>query len=207
MIIHKSKIYTITANGDVAHKIDSKSSRQMKFYPERDIAAIAGEIDEPAAWQILYDIASQLQNFCKPPICPEHIFIDGIGFVLSEWSESTDKRFIAPEGYEPVWALAATVFYVFLGCHVFQGQGGKGQTKTTPIPTLRRELPELSKLIALCLNFDAKKRPTLHEIAETASQNIERCKKMQSEFPPLKQAETESLSPDDIDRFWPEEMI
>lgn len=207
MIIHKGKKYTITAEGNVAFKSDGKSSKKMKNFPERDINPIAGEIDEITAWIILRDIATQLSEFSTTPVIPEHIFIDGNSFKLSEWSGSTDKRFIAPEGYDPVWALGATVFYTFLGCYVFQGLGGEGQTLMTPIPTLRRDLPELSRLIVTCLNFSPQQRPSLQEIIGTASINIERCKSIQSEFPPLKMADTHAEQIYDIDSYWPEEMI
>lgn len=208
MTIHTGDTYTITSDGATAIKSDGKTSRKMKYHPERDISAIAGEIDESDAWRILHDVATQLCGGCRTPVCPEHILIDGDGFVLSEWSGSRDGRFTAPEGYEPVWALGATAFQVFLGCHVFQGLGGKGQTRTAPVPTLRRELPELSNLIARCLDFDPKRRPSMGDVVKTASENLERCIRNKSEFPPLKPSESMSMpaSADEIDRYWPEEM-
>lgn len=203
--IYKGKKYTITTDGINAEKSDGSNVRRMKYYPERDIAALAGEIDELTAWQILYDVANQAKD-SKTPICSEHIFIDGDRFTLSEWSESQDIKFTAPEGYSPVWALAATVFYTYLGCHVFQGLGGKGQTKTAPIPTLRRELPELSNLIVRCLNFNPDKRPDMTEIAGIAKENINRCKSQMSDFPPLKKISENIITADEIDTCWSEEM-
>lgn len=203
--IHKGKKYTITIDGITAEKSDNISIRRMKYYPERDISAIAGEIDELTAWRIMSDIAKQAKD-SMTLISPEHIFIDGDGFVLSEWSESEDEKFIAPEGYSPVWALASSVFYVYLGCHVFQGLGGKGQTKTAPIPTLRRELQELSNLIVRCLDFNPSKRPDLSEIARIADNNIKRCKAIQSDFPPLRKVSENIIIGDEIDSYWPEEM-
>lgn len=203
--IYKGKKYIITTDGLTAEKSDGSVTRSMKYYPERDITALAGEIDELTAWQIFHDVARQIKD-SKTPISPEHIFIDGGGFVLSEWSESFDERFIAPEGYSQVWALAATVFYTYLGCHVFQGLGGKGQTKTAPIPTLRRELPELSELIIRCLDFNPGKRPDMTEIAGIAEENINRCKSQLSDFPPLKKISENTITADEIDAYWPEEM-
>lgn len=203
--IHKGKKYVITTDGITAEKSDGSSTRRIKYYPERDIAALAGEIDELTAWQILHDVAKQCKDI-KTPISPEHILIDGDGFILSEWSESGDARFTAPEGYSPVWALAAMVFYTYLGCHVFQGLGGKGQTQTAPIPTLRRELPELSNLIIRCLDFNPSKRPGMTEIVKIAEDNIKRCKSQQSDFPPLKKFSESKITADEIDAYWPEEM-
>lgn len=205
MIIHKGDKYTISVSGNIAEKSDGKSIRKMKFFPQRDIATIAGEIDEMTAWRILHDVAVAASK-SETPISPNHIIMDGDGFVLSEWSESKDPKFNAPEGYDPVWALGATVFFVFLGCHVFQGLGGKGQTPTAPVPTLRRELPELSSLVGRCLDFSSKNRPSMKEIHAVSAENLERCGKMKSEFPPLKNNDNKIISADAIDACWPEEM-
>lgn len=203
MIIHKGNKYTITADGITARKSDGTSTREMKYFPERDASAIAGEIDELTAWRILRDIAAQISGM-KTPVSPEHILIDGEGFVLSEWSRSIDPRYTAPEGYEPVWALASTLFFIFLGCDVFQGLGGRVQGKETPIPTLRRELPQLSRLIVRCLDCNPKLRPSLSEIKATAQENLDRCLREKSEFPPLKQEAGATVHSDEIDILWPE---
>lgn len=206
MIIHKGKIYTITIEGNEATKSNGKDIRTMRYYPERDASAIAGEIDELSAWQLLHDIASQIPSNLKTPVSPQHILIDGANFILSEWSEGNDERFTAPEGYEPVWALGASVFYIFLGCHVFQGLGGNGQTSSAPIPTLRRELPELSKIISRCLSHNPSERPSLKEIQDVSGQNISRCKREKQEFPSLKTTGDLIVPANEIDQLWPEEM-
>lgn len=205
MLIHKGERYTISADGDVAEKSDGTSLRTMKYYPERDAAAIAGEIDELTAWQILHDIAAEAQE-SHSPISPEHILIDGPRFRLSPWSSGEDPRLTAPEGYSPVWALAASLFFIYLGCHVFQGLGGKGQRKATPVPTLRACLPELSGIICRSLDYDPSRRPSLKEICDCAVRNIARCRESKNCFPPLKPTATSSLSADEADACWPEEM-
>jgi len=205
MKVHKGSKYTIITDGITAEKSDGSTVRMMKYYPERDTSALAGEIDELTAWQMIYDVANQATD-SKTPVSPEHILIDGNHFVLSEWSGSEDDRFIAPEGYSPVWALAATVFYVYLGCHVFQGLGGKGQTATAPIPTLRHELTELSALITRCLDFNPANRPDMKEIANIAVSNLKRCESMRAEFPALKEVPDNTITADEIDTYWPEEM-
>lgn len=203
--IYKGEKYTIVTDGITAEKTDGASLRRMKYYPERDIAAIAGEIDELTAWRILSDVASQAIK-SKTPISPEHILIDGDGFILSEWSGSMDAKFTAPEGYSAVWALAATVFYVYLGCPVFQGLGGKGQTPTAPIPTMRRELPELSSTIVKCLDFNPDKRPSMGKLVKIAAENVARCKGLRKEFPPLKITQGSAVAAEEIDAYWPENM-
>lgn len=196
--------YIITTDGQTAEKSDGNSSRRMKYYPERDAGAIAGEIDETTAWTLLRDIAVEAGK-THVPICPEHILISGDNFILSEWSESTDPRFMAPEGHDPVWALAAATFYIFLGTYPFQGLGGKGQTATAPVPTLRRQLPELSSLIARALSFDKTKRPTLNEIAQTAEANLTRCRNSATEFPPLKNT-AKPTDYEEYDQLWPDKI-
>lgn len=203
--IHKGEKYSITTDGITAEKSDGSDTRKMKYYPERDIAAIAGEIDELTAWQIMADVAAQAQN-SKTPISPEHIFIDGDRFVLSEWSASEDARFTAPEGYSPVWALAATTFFVYLGCHVFQGLGGRGQTTTAPIPTLRRRLPELSNLLIRCLDFNPANRPALEEIEKIAKVNVYRLMRNPGYNQPKEKASETTITADELDAYWPEEM-
>lgn len=208
MIIHKGKKYTIETDGINAVKSDGSSSRSMKYYPERDVSAIAGEIDELTAWKILHDTASQMTapGADKIPVSPDHILIDGDGFLLAEWSESFDQRFIAPEGYSPVWALGASVFYIFLGCHVFQGLGGKGQTPSAPVPCLRREMPELSNLISRCLDFDPANRPAVKEIIRLAHESIKRCESKKQLTPPVKPYGTFQVSKDQLDILWPENI-
>lgn len=204
LTIHKGNKYTIISDGINARKTDGTDTRTMKYYPERDIAALAGEIDELTAWRIFYDVAKNAE--LASPISPDHIFIDGDGFVLSGWSGGKDKRFLAPEGYCPVWALGATVFFVYLGCHVFQGLGGAGQTATAPVPTLRRELPELSALIVKCLAFNPVARPKMSEIERIARENMKRCETIRIDLPPIKKIPGNNIAPDEIDVYWPEEM-
>lgn len=205
MTIHKGPTYTIVADGSTAEKSDGKDVRRMRFYPERDAGALAGEIDELTAWTILRDIAADSRTSVTP-ISPEHILISGDGFILAPWSESRDPRFTAPEGYDPVWALAASVFYIFLGTYPFQGLGGKAQTPSAPVPTLRRGLPELSAIISRALSHSSRLRPSVGEIVACADRNIERCRNERTEFPPLRQTESYVADSGDLDRIWPEKM-
>lgn len=205
-VIHSGPTFTITSDGVTAVKAGgSGPSRSMAFYPERDVTPLAGEIDELTAWIIMRDVARQAAALATP-ISPAHILIDGQGFILSPWSASHDVRFTAPEGYSHVWALAASVFYIFLGTHVFQGLGGKGQTPTAPVPTLRRALPELSSLIINCLDYDPSRRPSLEQVAQLADSNAARCQASLDERPPMKSADSNPLSADELDSLWPEDM-
>lgn len=204
MIIHKGKEYTISVRGDKAVKTGAHGTREMDYFPERDIEAVAGELDEASAWRLIHDVALQAGKMTTP-ISPSHILIEGDGFRLSEWSESHDPAFTAPEGYSAPWAIGATVFFAFMDCHIFQGQGGKVQKPSTPVPNLKKNLPELSETVARCLSYNPADRPTLEELAETAASNMERCRKMEQ----TRKSRRPGLLPGggSLDNVWPEEMI
>lgn len=202
MILHKGERFTIESRGNVAVKSDGTVSREIPLFRERDAMAIAGEIDEHSAWRLLRDLASQAKD-TKTAVIPSHVLIDGQGFRLSDWSEGRDKRFEAPEGYDPVWAIGATTFFIFLGCHVFHGLGGAGQSASTPVPVMRRELPRLSRLVGQCLAFSPAERPSLAEIESEAERNLQHLDSQPPEQNKLKRKK-EVI---DIDEAWPEEMI
>ncbi len=214
MLIHKGKNYIIEAEHGSdgtyrAYKTAKDGSRREGiFYPERDCTALAGDTDEYTAWMIIRDVATQLASGSRVPVDPSHIMIAGAGsFKLCEWCSSHDRRFMAPEGYEPVWALGATVFYLVLGCPVFQGGGGGYQQASTPVPMMRRNTPELSALVGKCLCFKPSGRPSVLELKEAAVATIKRIDSTES-VRPFKQAHTSpQFVPDMLEKLWPEEMI
>lgn len=203
-MIHQGKKYVIsrsTTDGKtVAVKSDGTATLTMAYYPERDATALAGSVDESCVWRLMNDVAGQLPS--DVPVSPEHILIDGEGFTLAEWSRSADERFTAPEGYDAVWALGASAFYILMGCHVFQGLGGKAQGPSTPIPVARRDSKQLSMLLCRCLAFDPKRRPSAQEIKMIAESNLAESKAAE---PALKQSNHKAPS-SHLDELWPEEM-
>lgn len=203
MIIHKGEKYTIELEGSKAVKRCGDYRREMTYFPERDAGSIAGEIDEKDAWQLLLDMANGVAT-CKTPVSPSHLLITPSGFLLSEWSESHDPAYTAPEGYSPVWAIGATLFFLFMGCKVFHGMGGAGQTVTTPVPTMRRELPELSGFIAGCLAFEPEKRPTLAQIKHIAEENLVRFQN--DDRVALRRRLKHKQAPSSPDDVWPEDF-
>lgn len=219
MLLYQSDRTVITTaetdRGTVAEKRQGTAPpARMPYYPERDIAPLAGCIDEATAWQLLADVAQgfvpegrEAAQGVETPILPQHVLIDGPHFRLASWSRSRDARFEAPEGYEPRWALAATVFYTFLGCPVFQGGGGRAQRASTPIPTLRSGLPALSSLLAACLSYRPQGRPTMAEILRCAEVNLERCRSAGRQPLPLKAGTQPHPTDDELEKLWPEEMV
>ncbi|MDE6311187.1 MAG: hypothetical protein K2L96_05145 [Muribaculaceae bacterium] len=214
MLIHQGEKYTIHAERGadgtlraLKRGVDG-SCREEKFYPERDCSAMAGDTDEYTAWEIIRDIAAQLDEGCLVPVEPSHIMIAGSGsFELCEWSHSHDPRFTAPEGYEPIWALGASIFYLVLGCPVFQGGGGAYQHATTPVPMMRRNASELSALVGKCLCFKPSDRPSVKEIKAAAEEALKRldsvppARALKHKQPGLRNAV------DSLDSLWPEKMV
>lgn len=212
--IHENERYTIRLgrrpDGALeAVKTDSRgNSSHEDYYPERDVSALAGEATEMMAWQILRDVASEVEAGTNVPVEPSHIMIRGEArFCLNPWSRSINPAFTAPEGYEAVWALGATVFFLVLGCGVFQGGGGSYQRATTPVPVMRRNAPELSALVGRCLSFKPSARPKVKEIKEMALRAIERLEAAGPGARPLKTKKTAAaLAPDRLEELWPEKI-
>lgn len=171
-------------------------------YPEGDIRPLAGDMDESTAWRLIADMAgSDLVDWAE--ICPPHIMISGNGFDLNFDGECEDA-YIGPEGYEEVWALGATVFYMMTGCNVFMGNGGKYQRATTPIPALYCSDDRLASLVSRMLAYDPATRPRLDEIASIAGEVLDGLKE---EPRPLKRRAVRAVLPEDLDTYWPEQMI
>ncbi|MDE6277052.1 MAG: hypothetical protein K2M06_02990 [Muribaculaceae bacterium] len=212
--IHRGPLYTISVERGADGLLEavktsvSGEKRREEYFPERDTSALAGETSELTAWQILRDVAAELAAGVRVPVEPAHIMIKGEGrFCLNPWSKSKDSAYTAPEGYEPVWALGASVFFLFLGCGVFQGCGGRYQGAGTPVPVMRRNAPELSALVRRCLSFKPSERPEVKEINEIACRAIERLERPETNVRPLKKSSTITrATPDTLDALWPEKM-
>lgn len=213
-IIHKGPVYTIGiepgADGRMEAVKVSQDGRQRRepYYPGRDVTPLAGLLDESDVWRLMADVAKALISGAKTPVCPAHILSDGgPEFTLNPWSSSLDKAYCAPEGYEAVWALGATAFFMTLGCPVFYGYGGRLQREHTPVPAMRRSWPELSALVARCLDFKPSRRPAIQEIKDLSSRALMRLEAEQKRSRPLKPEAARSVlthNSDGLDRLWPE---
>ncbi|MBO4786535.1 MAG: hypothetical protein J5510_05665, partial [Prevotella sp.] len=92
--------------------------------------------------------------------------------------------------------------------NIMNGRGGKAQKATSKLPFMRSEMPEMSRLVQQCLDYDASKRPTLAEVLTTAKENLERCKEELKDGPRMKPETASSTSAVEADSSaWPEEMI
>ncbi len=107
-----------------------------------------------------------------------------------------------------VWSLGASIFYVMMGCLMFNGQGGRRQSERSRVPYLRSDLPELSELVQHCLNYNPLLRPTLKELQEIGTENLNRCRKLITQGPKIRNSDVRSINQQsDISDFWPEGMI
>lgn len=209
----------------------------MPYCTQRSADGVAGYIDECLLWRILRDMALALtyvheKGYAHLDIKPSNILLAEDKALLSDFgscrpcddvsqnlfvaNDGSSFRFDAPEyrngcydKKSDIWSLGATIFYLYMGCHIFNGMGGRAQHMTTKIPMMRNELPELSDLIKNCLCYVPANRPEAKDIAAVAEKQYASCKQ-QVQQPPRKKViipESPEFSiMEDIDKYWPEEM-
>lgn len=205
----------------------------MPYCLGRSVDGVTGYMQENHLWKLLHDVSSGLSALHMNgvghfDIKPSNVLWDGYRFVISDFGscqklniyrdeclttmDDSSYRFDAPEltkGFRhsasDIWSLGATVFNLFMGCHVFYGLGGRVQQKTSPIPYMRRNMPELSELIIRCLAYDYNQRPTADEIVTTARMRLEIQSSMVKERPIKQVEQIDSIK--NKSYFWTEEMI
>jgi len=182
-------------------------------------AYMAGHCTEVTAWRLLRDVASQsVEQGFRVPVSPYSVCIDDDGgFCLTEPTVPSVEGFEAPEVLgdglkteaSQVWALAATLFYVMMGCQIMNGKGGRGQHERSRIPYLRNELPELSELLQHCLHYNPARRPSMKAVLQQASTQYERCLSDISRGPRLKPADHPAVAMQQQKSLdtWPEQMV
>lgn len=132
------------------------------------VAQLAGLCPEPIVWRFLADLA---KSGAESPLDPDCIRMDLSGHFRPD-GKGRDPRFLPPVSDNGnVWSLGAIAYYLVMGMPVFGGRGHDLQKASTLVPNIppRRCSRELDGLVRRCLDFNPDKRPTLHEIAETAS--------------------------------------
>lgn len=204
---------------------DDPSVLVMPYCEGRSMDNLAGFLSEKDAWQLLMEMADALsflhqKGLCHPGIKPSKILWDGQSFLLADAGgclPAGEPRplggpdslpFIPPERERSpksdIWSLGATLFHLILGTHVFNGLGGGAQRPDSPLPFLRKGMPELSSLICRCLAYNPSDRPTAEELLIQAQDGLKKCQSRKTDRP-LKVS-------DEIPRggacpdFWPDEM-
>lgn len=159
-------------------------------------AQLAGLCPEQLVWRFLADLA---QSGSGVPVDPDCIRMDLSGHFRPD-GKGKDPRFLPPvsDGGN-VWTLGAVAYYLVMGTPVFGGRGHELQKASTLIPFIppRRCSRELDGLIRQCLAYEPEKRPSLKEIAETASRERTFRKARKRMFG----------HPVTNDSFWKEEMV
>ena len=204
---------------------------RLPYCEGRSVDGMAAYFSERMIWKLIEEVSGALaeihsKGYAHFDIKPSNILWNGQKFMLSDFgacmslgdvssgkgtADASSYRFDAPEfntrccAASDVWSLGATIFYLYMGCHVFNGLGGKAQHPGSPVPFMRKSQSKLSLLVQNCLDFDHCKRPTSKVINEIAQNELMRLK---------------CLSPKrnlrhDADRniglvnaeFWPDQMI
>lgn len=185
------------------------------------VEAAAGCFREKMIWELIEAVSGALseihgKEYGHFDVKPSNILWDGKRFILDKKcpeetaSDSSSFRFDAPElntqrcSASDIWSFGATVFYLYMGCYVFNGLGGKGQHCDSPIPYMRKSLPKLSKLVQECLEFDPEKRPTAEEINSIARAELEKVNAYSPQRS-LKQGRKNSNQAGNME-FWPDIM-
>lgn len=169
----------------------------------RSVELLAGWASERQAWQLLVDIASALNashsaGIAHGNVCAENILWDGEKFMLTGFSST---RSVADGGQpaDDIWQLGATIFYLCMGCQVFNGTGMKAQRPSSPLPYMRKSMPRLSETVQRCLAYDG--RPTAEEMVGMAKKGLSTyCGGDRQQKPTS--ATLRRLKAD----FWPDEM-
>ena len=213
--------------------IDTYPVIVMPLCEGRSVDSIAGNLSQSMAWRLLYDISSALtcihaQGYGHFDIKPSNILWDGTRYLVTDFSscisilgndearpssDSSSFCFDAPERHltpqtvaSDIWSLGATVFYLFMGCHIFNGMGGGAQQENTPLPYMRKSMPELSTIVTRCLFFSPRERATSETIEAVAEKQLEQIRGQKPARPIKLIPDSDTALMKNHD-FWPDEMI
>lgn len=193
----------------------------MQYYAARSVEGLAGYTSESQAWALLRDISSALDalhsaGMTHGNVCAENILWDGDKFVLTGLTnvradlqtKNEELRVKSYRSADDIWQLGATVFYLCMGCHVFNGLGMKAQKASSPLPYMRKSMPRLSEAVQRCLAYDG--RPSAHEITAMATEGLAACDS-RGHSTTRTRRETAATGGRDWNRplradFWPDEM-
>ena len=177
---------------------------------------LAGYCNELTAWRLLRDVSADLIKQVSA-VSPELIMVQDDGFVLERPSGAVDLGgFEAPEVKDgaqteasAMWSLAASVFYLVMGCQIMNGKGGKGQRATSKVPYMRSEFAKMSELVQQCLQYRPELRLSAKEVNEIADEQYKSCAETVSRGPKFREKTNTTGKENNIDNelaFWPEPM-
>ena len=177
---HAEKEYAVMKSFDIPQIVKPIELREdllvLPYHPEREADGAAGYCTERLAWKFLRDIAAALMHIHGKGYVHNGIRLSGISigkecFVLSDFGACVPAKECAGDAADDIWALGAAVFHLLMGVELWGGKGMEIQKPDTVIPTLRRDLYSsgLSDMIAACLSYDRKGRPTAEDVARKAA--------------------------------------
>lgn len=210
---------------------DSHPIITLPYCEGRSVDGIAAHFSEGMIWKLIQNISSALSEihqsgYAHLDVKPSNILWDGQKFILSDFgactkldiinpsdtaTDTSSYKFDAPElnnqphSASDIWSLGATVFYLYMGCYVFNGLGGRAQHNDSPLPYMRKSLPALSKQVQECLSYNHTQRPTAAQIFKTA---VEECRRLET-IPiarSIRQEINKNTKSSNAD-FWSDDMI
>lgn len=204
----------------------------LPYCQGRAVDGVAGYMSEFQIWRLLGDVSGALTEmhaggYGHFDIQPSNILWTGRSFMLSDFGscrpadgvpsrhaadDPSSFRFEAPEvsagSYAlpgDVWSLGATAFCLYMGTRVFNGLGGRAQHRDSPLPYMRKSMPELSELVCRCIDYEPSRRPSAAEVCRIAAENIARCEERNPVRRRMPDAGRSRAAADGAD-FWPERM-
>lgn len=197
----------------------------LPYCKGRSIDNAANFFPEETAWRLMNEVSSALacmhaSGIYHGDVKPSNLLWDGNRFLLSDFGASapfgeeargkdeSSYQYAAPEqkrsGASDIWSLGASIFFLIMGSPVFNGMGGKAQNEASPLPFMRKTMPELSKVICRCLSYSPADRPSAEELKELSAKRLDNDKRPQGKRPVVPRVNATDYSEET--GYWPDEM-
>ena len=211
--------------------VDKKHAEMDSCLDHGALSGICGYADEKDAWNLFNNISKILvsihnDGLAHGGISAEHIFLGSDNEMFLENSNivvgkdktgptnNIDPSNLSPQraacnnvvnSADDVWSIGSVVFHLLMGVKIFNGQGGRVQRRTTPVPVFNASVysQDLCDLTRRCLSYEPDMRPSLDEIVQLSEAAI---KKYDSKLIPRKKSTDMSISIKDVIDYWPEKM-
>lgn len=209
---------------------EARCAMVLPYCKGRSVDAVVGHMNEGLLWQLVRDVSGALdkihsQGWMHLSVNPSNILWDGTSFLLADYGACAAAdaerdavatgggayQYDAPERFSKascacdVWSLGATVFHLYMGCHVFNGLGGSVQQPHSPLPYMRKSMPALSELVMGCLAYNPSERPLPSVLYERACEEMRKRPMFQKSRPKKQDAQTSATTRNST--FWPDDMI
>ena len=166
----------------------------LPYCEGHSVEGSVGCLGESVLWQLVAQVSDALvclhgRGFVHLDVKPSNILWNGSIFLLSDFgrcchlseiqdevhlSDESSFKFSAPDlkvGVSEacdIWSLGASIFHLYMGSYVFNGLGGQAQHSNSPLPYMRKSMPQLSETVIRCLAFSPADRPSAAELHQLA---------------------------------------